>query len=582
MKTIKVIAKLIKFRPWLFILNCITGIIFDLLPLLPGVVLKYIFDYFSGKLHVSIGLWGLLALLIATFAARIVSSYMIAVVEANERFTISGLLRRNLMDSILNKPGAKACSKPTGDVLSSFRDDAYQVEDYVTQLIDALGNIIYAVVALIILMEINVRITLLVFTPLAAVIAIAKLAGTNVTKYRKASRRSTATVTSALGEIFSSVQAIQIAGAQENVMDNFKEINREREKYMIKDSMFSQMLNSVYNGALSLGTGLILLTAASAMKAGSFTVGDFSIFVYYLSFISNFIQFLGTFIANYKQTEVSLERMNELIADTGAGSLTQGGSLYLKGHIPQAEYNLKNIEDKIDSLQVKNLKYMYNSTGGGIDNINFDISRNSFTVITGRIGSGKSTLLRVLLGLLPKDSGNIYWNGRLVEKPAEFFIPPHSAYTPQIPHLFSDTVKNNILLGIDEKDVNIDKAIISAVFEEDLKNLDKGIDTVIGSKGAKLSGGQQQRVAAGRMFIRNADMFIFDDISSALDVETENLLWETLFKEKNKTCIAVSNRHGALSKADNIIVLKDGRIEAQGKLEELLKNCEEMRLIWAE
>lgn len=580
MKPFKTIYKLIKVKPWLFIITCIVAIIFQLLPLLPGLVMKSIFDYLSGKTHFSFGLWGLIVLLVATYAARILSSYAMAIAEVYQRFSISAFIRRNLLLSIFDKPGAKKSSKPTGDILSSFRDDAYQVEDFVSQTIDIIATVIYTVVALIILLSINVKITLLVFTPLVGVVAIARIAGAKVTRYRKASRKSTVEVTSAISEMFSSVQAIQVANAQQSVINNFKKLNNNRQMNMLKDNMFTQFLSSVFNNAVGLGTGLILLSASSAIKTGSFSIGDFAVFTYYLVFVSDFTQFLGTYIAEYKQTEVSIERMLELMKDSEKIELTYDKPLYIKGNIPKVQYNLINTKDKFNTLQVKNLGFHYKDTRGGIENINFNINKDSFTVITGRVGSGKTTLLRVLLGLLAKEEGDIYWNGKIIEKPDEFFIPPRSSYTPQVPHLLSDTVRNNILLGIDEKDVNIEQAIKNAVLEVDIEKLDNALDTLIGSKGTKLSGGQQQRVAAARMFARNTDILLFDDISSALDVETEKLLWERILKESNKTCIAVSNRHSALSKADNVIVLKDGRIEAQGKLQELLNSCEEMKLIW--
>jgi ATP-binding cassette subfamily B protein len=213
--------------------------------------------------------------------------------------------------------------------------------------------------------------------------------------------------------------------------------------------------------------------------------------------------------------------------------------------------------------------------------VSLDLERGSFTVVTGRVGAGKTTLLRVLLGLLPRDNGEILWNGTQIDDPAEFFLPPRSAYAPQVPHLFGDTIWNNILLGLPADEAALQVALERAVLDTDVARLDQGLETVVGPRGVRLSGGQLQRTAAARLFIRAADLVVFDDVSSALDVETERLLWERLAALDGQSRLVVSHRRAALEQADQIVVLKHGRVEGSGTLEQLLGNCDEMRRLWS-
>ena len=584
MKTSVFMWRLIRYRPIIYTIAAIIWILSSVLPVVPGLLIQQFFNTITKTPALTREVWELIALFTATAIVRAICILTSSIFGNLSRFSVSGLLRHNLLKRILERPGAQAVPESPGEAISTLRDDVQQAEDAIDWTIDVMGQVLFALIAVVILLRISVVVTLCVFLPLIAVVIITQLLSKRLEAYRTASREATGDVTSSLGEIFSAVQAIQLAGAEARTVEHFQVLNDRRRVASLNDKVLEQFLFSSINNVVSLGTGLILLLVAQSLRSLQLGVGDLAIFLYYLAYVTDYTQFFGTFLAHYAQTRVAFRRMVRLLQGASDASLVTYRPLFLskKHPVPLAVLTSKVPTEPLHLLEATGISYRYPKTGRGVEGINMHVQKGAITVITGQVASGETTLLRVVLGLLPKDTGEIRWNGVLVSDPATFFVPPQSAYTAQIPKLFSMTVKENMLFGLADDPHTLERAIHTAVLERDIAVFEHGVDERIGVRGVRLSGGQVQRVAAARMFLRDVALLVFDDLSSALDAETEQQLWERVFaQQRDVACLVVSHRRAVLARAQHIIVLKDGKMEAEGTATELLQSSEEFRQLWS-
>ena len=588
------IRKMIDYRLWYFIFCATLWGIMHAVPVLTGYFIKLIFDALAAN-NIDLA-W--LALLVFSLIdlSRMGVLFVAEFVYIDYWLELKSLLQRNMLDYLMNAPFSRPMTDSSSEAVSRFRDDTDTVNQVIENWTDFFGMAIYMVAACIIMFSISPVMTGLMLVPMVAILLATRLFMPYVRNLRRKSRAATEAVTGFIGELFNSVQAVKIARKESSMLTHFECLNKTRQSAALKDVMVYELLGSVNRNMVNIGTAIVLFFAASQMQDGQFTVGDFALFMAYMPRLSWRMGFIGDMMANYKRGSVSFERMDKLLHDAPDEQIVRPEQVvFERSKRPKIENPLLKevvelepdgfspinrakesiVADTLNTLSIQGLSYSYPEGGAnafGIQDISFDIKQGEFIVITGKVGSGKTTLLKALLGILLKDSGKVFWNGQEVLDSASFFVPPRSAYTAQVPRLFSDSLRNNILLGQPEE--RLEKAIDTAILGHDVARLEKGLDSLVGTRGVKLSGGQIQRTAAARMFAQQSELMVFDDLSSALDVRTEAQLWQKIFSQDDRqgrangqdkakvTCLVVSHRQSVLEQADQVLVMEGGRLQS--------------------
>ena len=539
-------------------------VLFCVLPLALGFATQAFFDALTGD--GALGVWTVVAVLVALQLSEVVTALAISRAWSGFSYKTHALLQRNMFAGILRGFGAHGLTVPPGDAISRFSSDPPAITmGSMDGVCDLIGRAAFGVVAAVVMWRIDPLLTAAAFAPVVAATLVSDALGSRSSRYGAAALDSTTSLSRFLGEVVNAQLAVRIAGARERVVGRLADIGETRRRLSLRDRVFAETLNSTNYHLVHISTGAVLLIGAARIRSGAFTVGDIALFVVFLGQLTFLPAEIGRVITELKRTQVSIERMHALMPGDPPRAVVAPAPVYLRRELPPIEPPPPR--EALERLEVAGLTCRHPASGRGIEDVSLTLERGSFTVVTGRIGSGKTTLLHALLGLLPA-TGEVRWNGRVLDRPDTFLVPPRCAFTPQVPRLFSEALRDNLLLGRPEYPDAVADAVRAAVLDDDVAGLERGLHTLVGPRGVKLSGGQVQRAAAARMFLGQAELLIFDDLSSALDVDTEAELWARLFTRRDDvTCLVVSHSTAALARADQVLTLADGRlVGVQGKV----------------
>ncbi|MET9343282.1 ABC transporter ATP-binding protein [Nonomuraea sp. NPDC003804] len=559
----------------------------SVIPLAGGLLLRALFDHISGQraaaLEVSLWLCAAFVGVELVRGAVLVVAFTYGVYWWDAAAT---LLRANVLRSVMTARGPAAARLPhaPGESVGRLRDDVSDLVELADESVPLAGALLFGGAAVAIMVSIDPLITLVLVLPMIGIGVLSRLMNEVVRRLHQRARTLGAAVTAYVGEMFGAVLAIKTAGAEEAVLERLRLHNSRRRAAAVKDGMATDLLGAATAASVEVSIGLVLLLSAAAMRRGEFTVGDLALFTSYVGWLAALPRTVGGILYRLPQAAVATERLTGLMAGhEDAADLSRSSGVWFHREPPPAG-PVPDRADPLEVVEIRGLSVRHAGGGHGVREVDLTVRRGSFTVVTGAVGSGKTTLVRALLGLVPLTGGTIAWNGVRVEDPGTFMVPPRAAYVSQVPRLFSASLRENLLLG--RPDDHLAGALRLAAFDEDLAGMPDGAATVVGPRGVRLSGGQVQRATAARALVRAPELLVVDDLSSALDVETELLLWDRIAAAGDgggpATLVVVSHRKAALERADQIIVLDRGRVAGRGRLSELLDGCAEMRRLWSE
>ena len=503
-------------------------------------------------------LYSLIFIVIGSIVVQAATSFLLTKVLSIQAQYLISELRAQVQKKVLSLPISFFDNTKSGALVSRIMSDVEGVRNLIgTGLVQLVGGSFTAILTLIILLKMNVWMTLFTFIPLSIFAVIALKAFKYIRPIFRARGKINADVKGRLTETLSGVRVIKAFNAEAQESEIFAKGVDAIFQNVKKSLTATAIMTSSSTFLIGLATTGIMGIGGHYMIQGEITPGDFLQFTFLLAFMVAPIVQMSNIGSQLTEALAGLDRTEELM------------SMEAEEDDTNRTIELGNFKGE---LIFNDVSFAYEENKEVIHNIDFKATSGSVIALVGSSGSGKSTIAGLSATFLNPQSGTITIDGNDVSKVKLQSFRKHLGVVLQDEFLFEGTIRENIMFPRPEAtEDQVQAAVKAAYVNEFTDRFEDGLETLIGERGVKLSGGQRQRIAIARAILSDPKIIILDEATSNLDTESEALIQKSLAElTKNRTTIVIAHRLSTIRKADQILVIENGRIAERGNHDELI------------